>query len=186
MMRIRKALGSVRAATGRRRRRYPIRRDERGRSARRRAFDLFDLNRTSAEAAREIGISLRTAYRYRSDWNGLQKNLETKYWLVRKTYQRKQGFSDEMVKKLSEYFGWSEEEVIVRLEKPWGIKQLVMGKWEQARGREVQSQMEARLDAGLRLVGVIERRGVKSTEIPELFVGLVIESRKQTSRETGQ
>ena len=184
-MRIKKALKAVPAVLGRKRRRYPIRRDERGKSARRRSFDLFDRGGTSAEVVEEIGISSRTAYHYHSEWRTLPKTLVTKYWLVRKSYQRSQGFSDEMVKKFSKYFGWSEEEVIVRLEKPWGIKQLVMGKWEQARKREVQNQMEVRLDTALRLVGVMEMYGVKLAEIPELFATLVVECLKQTSRETG-
>jgi transposase len=176
----------VRSVLGGDKREYPIRRDESGKSARRRAFELFDEGLQSAEVAQATGISRRTAYRYCSDWNGQEKNLEMRYRLVRRMYQRSRGFSDEMVKGLSKYFGWSEEEVVARLAKPWAIKQLVMGKWEKVRKREAQSQMEARLDLALRLAGVLERYGVKRVEILGLFERVVIESRKLTREDTAQ
>jgi len=56
-------------------RKYPIKKDEYGRSARKRAFAAFNSGARPADVASEVGISLQTACRYFSDWKKLPKNV---------------------------------------------------------------------------------------------------------------
>jgi len=109
-------------------RKYPIKRDELGRSARQRSFEAFDHGMTPAEASRQVGISSRTAHRYFAQWKKLPENLEVRYALAR-ALKNDTEFSQDVIKIIAAQLGMSEEEVRARLEKPWGTKRLLMGKW---------------------------------------------------------
>ena len=58
----------LRKVMKRKRRKYPIRRDESGRSARQRCFLGFRKVMTLAQAARDAGVTSRTARRYYADF----------------------------------------------------------------------------------------------------------------------
>ncbi len=60
---------------GRKHRKYSIKRDQYGRSARQRCFDLFDEGVTLAEISKTVGITVRTVYKYHQQWKR-QPNLE--------------------------------------------------------------------------------------------------------------
>lgn len=64
-------------------RKYPIKRDSYGRSARQRAFAAFENGKTPAEVAVMVPISVRTARRYFADWQKLPHNLELHYRMIR-------------------------------------------------------------------------------------------------------
>ncbi len=111
-----------------RRRKYPIKRDKYGRTARQQAFALFDSGKRPAEVAPLVGISTRTARRYFADWKKRREDLE--FWYeTAKTELRNDSSADLFVKTLADGLGVSEQEVKERLQKPWAIKQLVTGKW---------------------------------------------------------
>jgi len=141
-------------------RKYPIQRDQFGRSGRRRAFVAFDKGKRPALVAREEDIKPRTAYRYFQDWKKLPKNYEMQYEAFKALKKRDIDFSQEIIKLLTEGLGMSEEEVIERLEKPWGLKQLIRGKWPNYARARRQSREESRLEAALWLVNYIERGGL--------------------------
>lgn len=52
-----------------------------------------------------------------------------------------------------------------RLEKPWGLKQLLMGKWPDHRQEREQSEAELRLRAALRFIDFMETGGVPPEKI---------------------
>lgn len=146
-------------------RKYPIKRDEFGRSARQRAFEAFDRGKRPREVVHLVGVSPRTACRYFADWKKLPRNLDLKY-LIMKTVRKSSGdFSQKTVDLLSTCLEMSEEEVMERLEKPWGLKQLLMGKWPDHRQEREQSEAELRLRAALRFIDFMETGGVPPEKI---------------------
>ena len=146
-------------------RRYPIKSDEQGRSARQRAFEAFHCGKRPGEVVQMVEVSPRTAYRYFADWKKLPRHLELGYRMM-KTVRKSSGeFSKETVESLSAYLEMPEEEVKERLEKPWGLKQLLMGKWPDHYRERVQSETEFRLRAALHLINLIESRGVPPEKI---------------------
>jgi hypothetical protein len=149
----------------RRSRKYPIKRDEYGRSARQRAFKVFDSGKRPGEVAQIIEISPRTAYRYFADWKKLPRNLELRYQMLKTVRERSKDFSQKTVDLLSSSLEMSEEEVMERLEKPWGLKQLLMGKWPDHRQEREQSEAELRLRATLRFIDFMETGGVPPEKI---------------------
>lgn len=146
-------------------RKYRIKRDEHGRSARQRAFDAFDCGKRPGEVVRMVGVSHRTACRYFADWKKLPQNLEFDYRMMRTVRKSNREFSKETIESLSAYLEMSEEEVKGRLEKPWGLKQLLMGKWPNHRQEREQSEAELRLRVALYLINLIESGGVPPEKI---------------------
>ena len=57
-----------------------------------------------------------------------------------------------------------------RLEKPWGLKQLLMGKWPDHRQEREQSEAELRLRAALRFTDFMETGGVPPEKILDQFL----------------
>jgi len=146
-------------------RKYPIKRDEQGRSARQRAFEAFDYGKRPGEVVRIVGISPRTAYRYFADWKKLPQNLELCYRTMKTVRKNNWEFSKETVESLSAYLEMLEEEVKERLEKPWGLKQLLMGKWPNHRQERERSEAELRLRAALCVINLMESGGVPPEKI---------------------
>ena len=162
----------------RKRRKYPIRPDEFGKSARRRAFDAFDQGLRPARVAREVGISLQTACRYFADWKKLSPGLKRRYDLVRDILKNHPELSEKVIRTIADELGMSVEEVIERLQKPWGIKQLLMGRWPNYAREERQSKCESRLRAALELIQLIEHSGMTAQEIAPVLNRLIREARK--------
>lgn len=149
-------------------RKYPIKRDSYGRSARQRAFDAFENGKTAAEVAVMVPISARTARRYFADWKKkLPGNLEVRYRLAKAVRKSSREFSEETIESLGAHLGMSEEEVAERLQKPWGLKQLLMGRWPNRRQERAQSEAEVRLRAALNLINLLESGGVPPETILE-------------------
>ena len=59
----------------------------------------------------------------------------------------------------------SEEEVNERLGKPWGLKQLLMGKWPNHCQEREQNEAELRLRAALRVINLMESGGAPPEKI---------------------
>ena len=160
-------------------RKYPIKRDEYGTSARQRAFEAFDHGKRPAEVAPMVEVSLRTACRYFADWKKQPNNLELRYRITKTAMKNVSGFSEQTIKILATGLSMSEEEVISRLQKPWGLKQLLMGKWPNYRRERVQSEQESRLRAALNLINYIESCGMPLKEIEKEIDKLIGEARKR-------
>jgi len=155
-------------------RKYPIKRDESGRSARRRCFDLFDEGRRPSEAAPIVGVSLRTACRYFQDWKKLPRCLEDKYKVARSMMAHSPDFSESLLKDISDILDLPLKEVRSRLEEPWGLKRLLKGKWpeqtekiEDAPAPLDRPKQWSRLKAAISIIYLYEVRGVPMERIVE-------------------
>ena len=159
------------------RRKYPIIRDDRGRSARQRAFEAFKGGKKPVEVATMVPISVRTARRYYADWKKLPQNLEMRYRILKAAYRRTSEFSPETIEALSSHLGMTEGEVIERLERPWGLKQLLMGEWPDRRQERERTEAETRLRAALTLINLMESAGVAPEQILKHLLALGAEHR---------
>lgn len=143
----------------RRRRRYPIKYDEQGRSARRQAFDLFDHGKMPAEVAPIVGISVETARRYFQDWKKLPRNFEARYTVAKKILNSSPEYREETVKTICRLLGLPENEVRARFQEPWGLKRYLTDKWSTKKtdtNSSEQSKEWARFNDALDLIYLTE------------------------------
>jgi len=160
---------------------YPIKKDERGWSARRRAFDAFNSGKRPADVTQQVDVSLKTACRYFADWKKLPKNLGIRYEAARRIVKQETELSEEVISLLSEHLGMARYDVIERLEKPWGIKQLILGKWTDYRQQQVYNRQEARLSAALYLVRFVESSGMSSEDLKE-YIEMILNKASRSSQ----
>ena len=177
-----KLLPLIRRLTSKRK--YPIIKDENGRSARQLAFKAFDLGKGPAEVSFELPISRRTAYRYFADWKKQKPDLDFSYRSLKAKLNKDKQFSEQLVTSLSNPLGMPREEVALRLQKPWGLKQLIMGEWPNYKREKIYSQQEARLNAALHMINLFEQLGVTPDEFKAAFTRLLLEVRNEKKRKT--
>ncbi len=101
-------------------------------SLRRQAFSYFDLGRRPATVARLLGIKFSTTSRYYQQWKKLPYLFESRYRYARDCY-RKLGQRDRglIAGILADELGTTKQVVLARMQKPWGLKQMVSGQWRQ-------------------------------------------------------
>ena len=139
------------------RRDYPIKRNEYGRSARRQAFDLFTERYRPSQISKEglVPISMKTLLRYFED--SKKKKHRASRSILRKIMKINPEFTEKYVQMMADYYEVSPEDIMVRMQKPWGIEQLTRGEPPDNKLARIQSDMEDRLDAALRLIYFGER-----------------------------
>ena len=76
----------------------------------------------------------------------------------------------------------SRKEVIERLQKPWGLKQLLRGEWPNYKREKAMSQAEVRLMSALELVNLCGISGVPPERVEEA-VKEMVKSLLQEGRE---
>lgn len=114
---------------------HPIKRDEFGESARRRAFKAFDQGLRPAQVTHMVEISLRTACRYFADWKRQPDKFEDKYLLARRILSDPD-LREQIAPLLAAELGMSVDQVLARMQKPWATKQLVTGRWRKWKAEE--------------------------------------------------
>ena len=168
------------------RRKYPIKRDESGESARRRAFHAFDKGLRPAQVIRKVDISLATACRYFADWKKHSPAFELRYRSLRTLSKRRGELSEETMKMIAEILEMSVEEVLWRLQRPWGLKQLLLGEWPDYVREARQSEAEARLLAAVRIVRFNELFGVTPDRQREILEALIDTCLKEGPRQNAR
>ena len=124
-------------------RRYSIKRDENGRSARQHAFDLFSEGYRPARACKMLPISLRTACRYFEDFKKLRHRVS--YSAIRKWMRGHPEISEAVIDMLVTSLEMPWEEVINRLSKPYGLMAAMKGEWPNYRLDRQQTKIEEHL-----------------------------------------
>jgi len=146
-------------------RKYPIKRDRYGKSARRRAFDAFDRGLKPAQVTDELDISPRTAYRYFADWKKQPTKLELSYQLAKAIHKCQPEVENEVIERLAVKLKLPKEKIVERLQKPWALKQLVRGKWSPEIEERRIAKSLARLDSALQFLNLYEILGVSPERI---------------------
>ena len=138
-------------------RKYPIIRDEYGRSLRHQAFDLFGEGYRPSRIFKEelIHAPMKTLLRYFEDWK--KQRGKTSYSTLKRYLKESPEFSERYANTLANYFQVTPEDIILRWQRPWGIMQLAKGELPDNRLHRIQSGIEDRLEAALRLVYITEQ-----------------------------
>lgn len=168
-------------------RKYPIKRDQYGKSARQRAFEYFNKGKRPAKVAHLADISLRTACRYHADWKKQPKNFKMRYQLLKASTSNPK-FRKELYKRLAIYLGLGETELAKELQKPYGLRQLLFKKWTQPVREDLLTPQEIRLAAALDLIDMFGDLGLTQEEIEELTSRFIreIKSKRKSQVNEGE
>ena len=106
-------------------RRYPIKRDQSGRSLRQQAFELFDAGSRPSHIynKRLVDASPKTLFRYYEDWK--RDNRRPSSSVLKRSTDRHPELAEEGVRELSAQLGIPAAEVIAWSQQPWGLIQLL-------------------------------------------------------------
>ena len=165
-----------------RRRRHPIKRDENGRSARQRAFDLFGKGQRPAQVSKIIPISLRTACRYFEDFKKLHHKLP--YSTIRKLMRESPEISDNIIAILANSLEMDPKEVAARMQKPWGLMEAMKGRWPDYGLERERSVIEDRLLAALEVVKFADVFGKEDPKMVRATLKHIMIDRGEESLET--
>lgn len=113
---------------GRKKRRYPVRRDEKGRSLRQLCFKAFDAGKRPVEAARELDMKESTAQRYFRQWKLAGPNFETTFAYARKLIKPGSPGREDFLAGMASACKVSVEELETALSRPHGLRRLMTGK----------------------------------------------------------
>jgi hypothetical protein len=108
-------------------RKYPIKRDEYGRSARSRCFEMFPKMIPLKEIAKETRVSVETIQRYHRQWKQ-NPNFEGQLRFVKSLFDTKASLRDENIKIYSKALGITPDNFEEILFQPHGLKRLMQGK----------------------------------------------------------
>ncbi len=162
-----------------RKRKYPIKKDENGLSARQRAFNLFGKGHRPAQVSKMIPISLRTACRYYEDFKKLYHRVP--YTTIRKWMRESPEFSDKVITILADSLKMSKEEVICRAQRPWGLMEALKGRWPDYGLERERSVIEDRLLAALEIIKLVEVfRGMDAKWVKQTLMNLIVERGAET------
>jgi hypothetical protein len=165
------------------RRKYPIKRDESGQSARKRAFAAFDESKKPEEVYCNIRISLRTARRYYADWKKLPENFTKNYELQRKLKRRGSPFyDDKTIMMAATELCISEEEVAYYLQQSWGLHKIIRGEFIADQDRKNQLDDAIRKVVLLKVVTAMEVSALPPKDILVLANRLLQEAQEQRGR----
>ncbi len=159
---------------GKKSRKYPIKYDEYGRSARERAFELFIQGYQPSQIFKQglLPVTRETLYRYFEDWKKLRHQVP--YSILRKYMKKNPDFSEKWIETVSNYLGVTKGAVILRMQEPWGIMDICRGKLPDNKFEGNKSKVENRLEAALGLVFWGERlHGNPPEQIKDLITQIV-------------
>ena len=159
-------------------RKYPIIRDERGKTARARCFESYDKGERPAEVAKKLKISPKTAYQYHFQWKKLPKHYEEEYQALRKYLKERPEARNNIIRALSRELGMPEYKIKLWLESPWGLKQIKSGKWKEIveRQREIKAAKNWRVSR--LFIEAMKDHGFTLDEIIDHFQKLIDKKQK--------
>jgi hypothetical protein len=109
-------------------RKYPIKRDEEGWSLRARCFGRFEQGQRPAEVAEELKMELPTVCRYFRDWQRLGPGFDKKYAFVKGLFQKTAPDRDKNIEQYARLLRISKEQFEEMLSRPHGLKSFLAGR----------------------------------------------------------
>lgn len=119
------------------RRKYPVKVDEEGRSARSRCFEMFAEKAPLHEIAEKAGVKVDTVRRYHQQWKK-DPRFERRYDYVKSLFNKISPERDKNIEMFANAWGFSKEQLELILSQPHGLRRLMT--------RKIQSPAHAEAD----------------------------------------
>jgi hypothetical protein len=132
-------------------------------SLRRRCFALFREGHRPAAVIKMVPVRPKTCYRYYESCKKLKHQVP--YLTVRRWLRDNPEFNEKVIRLLSTSLDMPPEEVVIRLQKPWGLLRAMKGEWPNYRLERQRTEMEQRLLAALAVVKFAEVFGKRDLRL---------------------
>jgi hypothetical protein len=119
------------------RRKYPVKVDEEGRSARSRCFEMFAEKVPLDEIAKQLDVKIDTVSRYHLQWKN-DPSFERRYDYVKSLFNKTCPERDKNLEMFANAWGFSKEQLELILSQPHGLRRLMT--------RKIQSPAHAEAD----------------------------------------
>jgi len=151
-------------------RKYPIKRDENGRSLREQSFALFEKKFRPSQIYKQrlLPVKLKTLFRYFEDWKKVGDHLS--YRMIRTVIKQNPDVNQQIIEALAKHLRLPVEAVQKRMLEPWGLLQLLRGEPASDRFKKEQHANEARMRAALNIMRLMGKFYNTPEEIAELFL----------------
>lgn len=116
-----------------------------------------------------MGISFKTACTYFYQWKKLPREFDSKYRNMKRILQRNPHALDRFIKEIAADLGEPEKKIKAQLETPWGIHQLVAGKYKKYIRDKEAAIGRQRIEAAVKIIRLHENLGVPLDKITEAF-----------------
>jgi len=109
-------------------RKYPVKLDHEGKSARQRCFEMLANHMPSEEIARATGVPVETVYRYRQQWKK-HPNLETNVAYLKELLKNDSPDREKTIELLAKVCQIPKEELEAIIHQPNGAKRIILQKF---------------------------------------------------------
>ena len=121
-------MGILRRIGRKKGRRYPVKRDEAGKSARQRCFEMFEDKIPALEIAKTVAVTLGTVHTYHKQWKN-NPRLEAQHAYFKGLMNKKAPDFERNLDLVARFCGVQRDELDTMLRKPHGLRRMMMGKF---------------------------------------------------------
>jgi hypothetical protein len=146
------------------RRKYPVKVDEEGRSARSRCFEMFPQEIPLREITRETGVRVDTVRRYHLQWKK-DPGFEKLYSYTKSLFDKNTPSRDGNIELFARAWGIDKERLEAILSQPRGLQRLLSGKFYFPVQAEVDNKRRMALDLALLIFDHLTKRGGKFEDV---------------------
>jgi hypothetical protein len=111
-----------------RKRKYPLKLDEWGKSARQRCFEMFQDGRPAVEIAEKVGVPIGTVRKYHQQWKK-NPNLDQQQAYLKELIKDGAPDRDRNLELIAKTAGVKREEIEAILSQPHGLRRMMTGKF---------------------------------------------------------
>jgi hypothetical protein len=130
------------------RRKYPVKVDEIGRSARSQCFEMFAEKVPLHEIAEKTGVKVDTVRRYHQQWKK-DPGFERRYIFAKTLFKKNAPDRDSNIELFAKGFGIPEDQLEAILSLPHGLRRLMTGKYYSPARAEADHKMHMALELSL-------------------------------------
>ncbi|MFC1870814.1 hypothetical protein ACFLYF_00190 [Chloroflexota bacterium] len=121
-------------------------------------------------------------YRYFQDYRALHNKVP--YSVIRRWIRESPEFSEKVITLVATSLDMTPDEVVVRMQKPWGLLQAMRGQWPDYRLERQQTEIETRLLAAFEVIKFADIFGQRDPEFVRETLKKIIMDRGEESPET--
>jgi transposase len=164
------------------RRKYPVKLDEKGKSARSRCFEMFIDNTPLSEIAKIVGVKIGTVRRYHQQWKK-NPNFERQHAFIKELLKKTAPDRERTIELFARAWGITKEQLEAILEQPHGLRRLMTGKFYFPGHADADHKRYVALELALLISDHLTKNGGKFEDVAFAFRRWLRES--QESREEG-